>query len=61
VTHGSYIWKAGRCVVTGSSQASLPSSTRIERAAQVKAFVLEAMPEIVSASTGAGSPARRMP
>ena len=54
----------GRCFVTGSSQASLPSSTRIESAAQVKAFVLDAMPKSVSASTGAGlarPAARRSP
>jgi hypothetical protein len=61
VTQGSHIWNAGRCFVTGSSHDSFPSSARIESAAQVKAFVFEAMPKRVSASTGASSPARRTP
>ena len=61
VTQGSYIWNPGRCLVTGSSQESFPSWSRIDSAAQVKAFVFEAMPKSVSASTGSGSPARRTP
>jgi hypothetical protein len=39
----------------------LPSSASIEIAAQVKAFVLDAMPKSVSASTAPGSPRRRTP
>ncbi len=61
VAHGSFMRNPGRCFVTASSHDSLPSSARIERAAHVKAFVLDAMPNCVSASTAAASPTRRTP
>ncbi len=61
VTQGSYIWNSARCFVTGSSQSSRDSSARIEIAAQVKAFVFEAIPKSVSASTAPGSPTLRTP
>src|SRR5690606_20491327 len=47
--------------ITRSSMSSRPSSARIESAAEVKALVMDAMENSVSASTASGLPASRWP
>ncbi len=61
VTQGSYMRKPGKWSMTGSSQPSLPSSTRIASAAAVKALVVEPIWNSVSASTGCAEPSARIP
>ena len=61
VTTGSLISNCGRYFVTGASQATLPSSTSMARAAAVKALVLEATPNRVESVTLSGPPRRRTP
>gem|GEM_PF-5123694 len=61
VTYESYMRKSGRCLMTGSSHASLPWSTSIASPAAVKAFELDAISKMVLPSTLAGSPSLRTP
>ena len=51
----------GRWSITRASMSSLPSSARIDSEAEVKALVIEAIENSVSASTGSGFPASRRP
>src|SRR6185503_12741484 len=52
VTHGSPMRKSGMWSITRSSHLILPSSTSVARAALVKAFPVDPVKKIVSASTG---------
>ena len=47
--------------MTGASQRTFPSSTRMPSAVAVNTLVFDAMPKSVRASTGAGSPSSRTP
>ncbi len=61
VTYGSDMRKPGRWSTTRSLIFSLPSSASRFSAVAVKALVLEAMANRVSACTGSGLPISRRP
>src|SRR3569833_293845 len=52
VTHGSHMRKSGMWSITLSSHLILPASTSVASAALVKAFPVEPVKKMVSASTG---------
>ena len=61
VTHGSASLNHGRCFTTGVSQDTVPTSTSRATTVAATDFDSDAIWNTVSASTGSGAPALRMP